>query len=120
MHPLYTKAQETVDALREARLKVVHISTELAQAEYALCLAQAKVERDLIKQVGSERALAPTVDDRTRIFVRALDADQDYRARRQRRDTLETEMGEARAEAASLRDKLDVMLAAMRTAEEDL
>jgi hypothetical protein len=120
MHPLYTKAMNVVEELKEARLKVVHTASELTQAEYALCLTQAKVERDLIKKVGSERALAPTVDDRTRIFVRALDADQDYKAQLQRRDALETELGEAKAEVASLHDKLNVMLAAMRTAADEI
>lgn len=120
MHPLYAKAQDTVDALREARLKVVRISTELAQAEYALCLAQARVERGLIKQVGGESALAPTVSDRTRIFTLALDADEDYEEQRTRRDALEAKLGEAKTEVASLRDRLNVMLAAMRTTVDDV
>lgn len=119
MHPLYSKAKETVDALETARLDVAQTSTELAQAEYALRVAQARVERGLIKRVGGENALAPTVSDRTRIFTLALDADEDYGEQRTRRDALEAKLGEAKAEVASLSDKLDVMLTAMRTAADE-
>lgn len=119
MHPLYPKAQETVDALETARLKVARTSAELAQAEYALRLAQARVERGLIKRVGSENALAPTVSDRTRIFTLALDTDGEYKEQLRRRDELEAKLREVKVEVASLRDKLNVMLAAMRTAEND-
>lgn len=117
MHPLYARATEVVDRLRAARLEVVHLSDELAQVEYGLRLAQARVERGLIKKVGSERALAPTVEDRARIFVLALDADQDYRERLKRRDGLERRLEEAKVEVASLRDELNVMLAAMKARE---
>jgi len=117
MHPLYEMATEVVDRLRAARLEVAHLSVELAQVEYGLRVAQARVERGLIKKVGGEKALAPTVEDRARIFVLALDADQDYGEQLRRRDELEKSLEEARVEVASLRDKLNVMLAAMRATE---
>jgi len=110
MHPLYTAATEVVDRLRAARLEVVHLSADLAQAEYDLKLAQARIERGLIKRVDGEKALAPTAKDRDRIFTLALDADPDYGKMR---------VDEARAEVASLRDKLNVMLAAMNVAADD-
>jgi len=119
MHPLYAAATEVVDRLRAARREVVDLSAELAQAEYGLRLAQARVERGLIKKVGGERALAPTVEDRARIFTLALDADQDYREQCQRRDGLKASLEEAKVEVASLRDKLNVMVAAMRATEGD-
>jgi len=123
MHPLYTAATEVVDRLRAARLEVVHLSADLAQAEYDLKLAQARIERGLIKRVDGEKALAPTAKDtakdRDRIFTLALDADPDYGKQLGRCNALKMRVDEARAEVASLRDKLNVMLAAMNVAADD-
>ena len=52
MQAIHEAANEIVERLRLARLEVVHLSAELAQAEYDLRLAQARVERGLIKKVG--------------------------------------------------------------------
>ncbi len=114
VHPLYAAATEVVDKLREVRLEVVRLSAELAQVEYDLRLAQARVERGLIKKVGGEKALAPTVEDRARIFTLALDADPGYREQLNRRDELKAALETAKVELASLRDKLNVILAAMK------
>jgi hypothetical protein len=119
MHPLYTAATEVVDRLRAARLEVVHLSADLAQAEYDLRLDQARVERGLIKRVDGEKALAPTAKDRDRIFTLALDADPDYGKQLGRCNALKMRLEEARVEVASLRDKLSVMLAAMKATEDD-
>lgn len=117
MHPLYAAANEVVDKLRAARLEVVRLSAQLAQAEYDLRLTQAKVERGWIKKVGGEKALGPTVEDRTRVFTLALDADEGYREQFRRRNEIATRLEEARVEVASLRDKLSVMLAMMKEGE---
>jgi hypothetical protein len=117
MHPLHSVANETVDRLKVVRLEAARLSAELVQAEYDLRLAQARVERGLIKKAGGEKSLGPTVEDRARIFVLALDADEGYRACLKRRDELALKLEEAKAEAASLRDRLSVVLATMRAGE---
>jgi hypothetical protein len=114
MHPLYDEAMSVVTDLGDERIRIAHLAKELAETEYELQLRQAKIERDLIKRVGSERKLGPTVDDRARIFTVAVDADEAYQALRKKRTQLELELAEAKAQETSLRDKLRVMLAAMR------
>lgn len=113
MHPLYEEASEGVERLRAARLEVVRLSAELARAEYDLRLIQARVERKWIKTAGGEKALAPTVEDRARILLVALDADEEYKAALERRDALALRLGEAKVEAEALQNRLRVMLAAM-------
>ena len=117
MHQLYAATIEIVDGLKEARLEVVHLSAELAQVEYDLRLARARVERGLIRKAGGERALAPTVDDRARIFTLALQADSAYRAQLDHRREIGVRLEEAKVQVAALRDKLNVMLAAMKAEE---
>lgn len=117
-HPLYRAADEIVDQLRAVRHEVARLSAQLREAEYALCLAQARVERGLIRKVGSEKALAPTFEDRQRIFVLALDADEEYRARLKERNEIALRLEEAKIEVTYLREKLSAMLAAMRAGEE--
>ncbi len=117
-HPLYPEAMEIVKQLRAARLEVARLSAQLNLAEYALRLAQARVERGLIRRAGGEKALAPSAEDRQRIFIRALDADEEYQARLRERNELALRLEEARVEAAYLREKLSVILAAMRAGEE--
>ncbi len=114
MHPLYDEANDVVEKLRMARLEVARLSVELAQAEYDLRLTQARVERKWIKKAGGEKALAPTVEDRARILLVALDADEEYRAALERRDALALRLEEARVEADALRNRLSVILAAMQ------
>jgi hypothetical protein len=52
-------------------------AAELARAEYNLRVTQARVERKWIKKAGGEKALAPTAEDRARILLVALDADEE-------------------------------------------
>ena len=118
MHPLYTTAMETTNALRDIRLQVASLSMELSQAEYHLQVVRAKVERGLIKQARSEKALGPTVEDRTRIFTLALDADAEYQRQWKRCHDVGLKLEQAKAESASLRDKLSVLLAAMQANDE--
>ena len=114
MHTLYETASEITDKLKEARLQVVQLSAELSRAEYDLRLFQARVERGLIKKMGGEKALAPTDKARARIFTLALDADENYKAQLKRRNAIELQLEEAKVEVATLRDKLNLMLTAMR------
>ncbi|MEA3459772.1 MAG: hypothetical protein U9R11_03710 [Chloroflexota bacterium] len=118
MHPLYAAASEIADKLKAARLQVVHLSSELSQAGYDLRVVKAKVERGLIKKVGGEKALGPTVESRARIFTLALEADENYKAQVKRRNAIKLKLEEAKVEVASLRDKLNMMLAAMKAAED--
>ncbi len=117
MHPLYEAANEVLEQLHKARLEVARLSAQLVQAEYDLRLSQAKAERGLIKKVGSEKTLAPSVEDRERIFTLALDADEEYRTRWRERKEVALKLEEAKAEVARLREKLDVMLAVLRAGE---
>ena len=114
MHALYTTASEITDRLKEARLQVVQLSAELSQTEYDLRLLKAQVERGLIKKVGGEKALAPTVESRARIFTLALDADENYKAQLGRRKAIELQLEEAKVEVAALRDRLNLILTAMK------
>jgi len=115
---MYPEAMETVEQLRAARLEVARLAAQLNLAEYALRLAQARVERGLIKKVGGEKALAPSAEDRERIFTLALDADEEYQARLRERNELALRLEEAKVEVAYLREKLSVILATMRAGEE--
>ncbi|HIE39129.1 MAG TPA: hypothetical protein EYH30_00630 [Anaerolineales bacterium] len=119
MRPLYEASIAATEELQEARLRVVRLSAELSRVEHDLRLLRARVERRLVRKVGGEKALAPTVEDRARIFTLALAADPEYEAERKHRDEIALELEEAKAEVAALRDRLDVMLAAMRVVESD-
>jgi hypothetical protein len=112
---LYEAAMEVVDRLEQERLGVARLSVELAKMEYALQLIKAKIERGLIKKVGGEKRLGPTVEDRERIFVVAADADEAYREQLRQYYEMELQLKEARAREAALRDRLDVITAALKT-----
>ena len=118
MHSLYAAAMEVVERLEKARQRVVHLAADLARAEYDLRVRKARVERELIKKVGGERALAPTAEDRARVFTLALDADAEYREKFQRWQEIKLALEEAKVEVAALRDRLSVMLAVMRAGSE--
>ena len=120
MHPLYERASAVVDELGTARMQVVGLAADLAEAEYDLRVSKDKVERVLIKKVGGERALAPTAEDRARMLTLAVDTDPEYRRLLNRREELQTSLDKAKAKAASVRDRLSLMPAAMRSAPADL
>lgn len=110
-------ANEIVEQLRRTRLEAARLSAALAQLKYDLCVSQARVERALVKRVGSEKALAPTVEDRNRIFTLAVDADEEYRDILRRHNEVKLQLEETKVEATALQDRLDVLLAGMRAAE---
>jgi len=112
-------AMETTDKLKTARLHVVALPAELAQAEYDFRLAKARVERCLIKKVGREKVLAPMVDGRERIFTLALDADANYKSQWQRRHEMTRQLDEAKIEVVTLRDQLHLLLASLPAAGTD-
>lgn len=114
MHPLYADGIKIAEKLGELNTRVVYLSMELSQIEYGLRVTKAKVERSLIKQVGGEKKLGPTTEDRERIFTLALDADQSYKEQLKHRNEVELNLEQAKAEIASLRAKLNVIIAAMR------
>jgi hypothetical protein len=117
MHPLYADAIEVADRLKEARLQVIGISSELTQAGYDLAVAKARVERGLIKKAGDEKRLGPTTESRERVFTLARDADEAYLAELKRYNEVKVRLEQAKVEVASLRDRLNVMLTAMRAGE---
>jgi len=112
MKDLYNDTLQVVEALKAARLQVVQLSTQLADLEYHLGVVAARIERGLIKKVGDEKKLGPSLDSRERIFVLARDADQDYVALRSRRDSLQEQVETAKVEVKYLQDKMAVMMAA--------
>ncbi len=93
MHPLCDAAIEVTEKLREERLRVARLSLEMSEAEYGLQVIRARVERGLIRQVGGEKRLAPTVEDRARISTVALDANQEYGERLKQRNEIERQLG---------------------------
>ena len=117
MHPLYQEAIEVAERLKQARSQVIRLSSELAEAGYALTVAKARVERALIKKVGDERKLAPSAESRERIFTLARDADDDYLARAKAHAEAKARLDEAELEVTALREKLDIMLTAMKADE---
>lgn len=116
--PLYETALELAEKLKEARLQAAVLAKEVVEAEYQLKVTKAGVERTLIKQVKNEKLLGNTLEDRTRIFTMALDADADYKARLKQQADLTLKLEQAKIEATFLRDRLTVTLAAMRIPEQ--
>jgi hypothetical protein len=119
VHPLYEAALEVAKRRREARIRIAQLASQLGRIAYELRVTQAKVERALIKRYPNEKALGPTADSRARIYTVAVDADEGYKALRQRHEEAEIALGEARAEEGLLEDQLRVMLAAMRGSGDD-
>jgi hypothetical protein len=111
-------AMATAGELKEKRLQAAKLTMDLADAEYRLSVTRARVERALIKRVKGEKALGPTSEDRNRIFTLALDADPDYQIQLKDGARLRLELEGAKAEMCFLQDKLRIMLAAMRSAED--
>ena len=116
---LYQQALETAARIKAVRLKIIAMKERLAGVEYNLRLAEAKVERNLIKRVGSERNLAPTAMDRERIFVLARDADRNIVALRKQRDELQFSIEREKAELSYLQAVFSVFQSAMRMKEEE-
>ncbi|SRR6056297_2961993 len=119
MHALFEPAMELAENLKDARRQAAALSQELLETEYQLKVAKAAVERELIKKVKSEKALGNTLEDRTRIFTRALDADVNYQGLRKRQAELALKAEEAKIEVSFLRDKLTITLAAMKAPDAD-
>jgi len=115
MHPLYGEAMALVETLGETRLRAARLASELAQTEYDLSLLRARIERYQIDRAGDERRLGLTAEVRERVFALACEADSEYRAHRQRREASQLALSEARARVATLTDRLNVILAAMRS-----
>ena len=117
MHPLYAEGMKISEKLGNLATRGVSLSSEISQIEYELRVTKAKVERALIKQVGGEKKLGPTTEDRERIFTLALDADKSYKEQLKHRNEVELNLEQTKAEITSLRTKLNVILAAMRVDE---
>jgi hypothetical protein len=115
MNNLYEETMTVAAQLRVARLKVVQLSTQLNGLVYKLGVAAARIERGLIKKVGDEKKLGPSLDSRERIFVLARDADQEYLALWQSRETVNEQLEIAKVEVKYLQDKMAVMLTAAKT-----
>ncbi|ABW68067.1 hypothetical protein [Desulfosudis oleivorans] len=117
MQPLYETAMELTGKLKAARLQAATLSKNLTETEYRLKVKKAGIERALIKQVKNEKLLGNTLEDRTRIFTLALDADTDYQDLLRRHTDLTMELEQAKIEASFMRDRLTVTLAAMKAGE---
>ena len=118
MNPLYSDAIEVADRLKEARLNVVRISSDVVQAEYDVTLAQARVERGLVKKVGDEKKLGLTTESRERVFTLARDADEQYLTQLRRYNEVKIRLEQAKVEVSALNDRLNIMLTAMKTNED--
>ncbi len=116
---LYQEALETAERIKEVRLKIVELSKRLSEIDYALAVARARVERELIRKVGNEKELAPTAADRERIFILARDADSDVVALQKQRDEVLFSIEREKAELSYLREVMDIMKIAMQTAQEE-
>lgn len=105
---LYQEALDVTERIKNVRLKIVDLMARLSEIDYALRVSQAKVERDLIKRVGSEKKLAPTASDRERIFILARDADSNIVALQKQRDDLRFSIEREKAELSYLQELLAV------------
>ena len=117
MHPLFDESMKITEKLSELNIRIVDLSMKLSQIDYELRVTKAKVERALIKQVGGEKKLGPTTDDRERVFTLALDADQNYKELLKNRNEVKYSLEKAKAEITSNREKLNVILIAMKVNE---
>ncbi len=112
---LIEQGETLLERLEEVRQEIARLSVGLTEAEYQLQVIKARVERALIKRVGGEKALAPTAEDRQRIFALALEADEDYRRQREAVQTLRQRLEERKAEERTLRDRFTWTLTLLRT-----
>lgn len=117
---LYQEALDVVERIKRVRLNIVDLTKRLSEIDYALAVARAKVERDLIKKVGSEKKLAPTASDRERIFVLARNADNNVVALQRQRDEVRFSIDREKAELMYLQEVLNIMKMAMQMAQENM
>ena len=116
---LYQEALSTAERIKEVRLRIVELSERLSEIDYALAMARARVERDLIKRAGNEKNLAPTAADRERIFILARDADSSVVALREQRDDVWSSIEREKAELSYLKEIMEIMKTAMQATQEN-
>ena len=115
MQNLYDEALRLAEEVKSARLNVLKQSKALAELSYKLNVKKSKIERGLIKQVGDEKRLGPSLDSRERVFVLARDADADYIALYEQVENANELLETAKITVEYLEDKMTIMLTAMRT-----
>jgi predicted RNA methylase len=115
---LYESALQTVEDLKQARLEQMRIDQECAESEYCLNVAQARVERALIaKAGGDEKRLGLTGEIRGKAYALALDADENYKAKRVVHIQMKARAEEAKIGVMAMYSRLQVMLAALKAQE---
>jgi hypothetical protein len=114
MHPLYSEATQLLKKLKEKRLEVAQLSSQIAQQDYQLTLTRTKIERGLIKKVGDEKKLAPSADSRERIFILARDADSSFLQQHQHLQELKLMLENAKIEILYFQEQIALMQIAMK------
>ena len=112
---LYESALQVVEDLKQARLEQMRIDQECAESEYCLNVAQARVERALItKAGGDEKRLGLTGEIRGKAYALALDADENYKAKRATHIQMKARAEESKIGVMAMYSRLQVMLTALR------
>ncbi len=114
MQITYAQALQVAEELKTAKLQAAELSSAIALERHELAVIKAKIERGLIRKVGGERQLAPTVEDRERIFIVACDADGEYKRRWKNLHDKNLVYSRAKIEISTLEEKLNILSEALR------
>jgi len=111
----YEQALQLAEEIKAARLEAAELSSTLSLERHESAVIKAKIERGLIRKVGGERQLAPTVEDRERIFIVACDADDEYKRRWKNLHDKKLVLSRTKIEIATLEEKLKIVLEALQS-----
>ena len=115
----YEQVLQVVEELKIAKLQAADLSATITLERHELDVIKAKIERGLIRKVGGEKKLAPTVEDRERIFIVACDADGDYKRRWKALHDKRLTSARSQIEIEALDDKLKIMMEALQSEQHD-
>jgi len=115
MQITYEQALQVAEELKTAKLQAAELSSAISLEQHELAVNKAKIERGLIRKVGGEKQLAPTVEDRERIFTVACDADDEYKRRWRNLHDKNLVLSRSKIEISTLEEKLRIMLEALRS-----
>ncbi len=119
MQITYEQALQVAEELKTVKLQAAELSSEISLEQHELAVIKAKIERGLIRKVGGEKQLAPTVEDRERIFMVACDADDEYKRRWQDLHEKNLTQSQAIIEISTIEEKLTIMLQALRSEQHE-
>lgn len=120
MADLYQEALEIAEQIKDVQLRIIDQKEALEKLEHALAVANAKVERSLIKKRGGEKNLAPTTADRDRIFILARAADETVSALQAQRDERMFEIERLNVQLSYLKEILNIKKILLQVSPDEL